>query len=274
MIKVCDVKFSYPGGYEALRGVSFEVERGDFVAIVGHNGSGKSTLAKHLNALYLPSDGEVFVNGMSTKDPENTLKIRQFAALLFQNPDNQLVTTIVEEDVAFGPENLGIPPLEIRARVNDALDTVGMREYAQSAPHMLSGGQKQRIAIAGLLAMKPQMLVLDEATAMLDPAGRREVLDTVCRLNKEGITVIMITHFMEEAALANRVIVLSEGRIAMDGTPASVFSQTQALRELALDVPAMVELRENLKQGGLELPEDIITVEDMANALCPYLLKN
>jgi len=242
---------------------------------VGHNGSGKSTLAKHLNALLLPTEGTVRVAGMDTKDEANTLPIRQKVGMVFQNPDNQLVTTVVEEDVAFGPENLGVPGAEIRTRVDAALAAVGMEEYAARAPHMLSGGQKQRIAIAGMLAMEPEVLVLDEATAMLDPRGRREILAIVSKLHREkGITVVMITQYMEEATVADRVAVMADGTLLLTGTPREVFMQTELLRAHRLDVPAMTELKERLNAHGASLPDDILTVEDMADAICRSLLKN
>lgn len=277
MIEIRDVSYRYSPDTEeqALTKVSLAVADGEFLAIVGHNGSGKSTLAKHLNALLLPTEGEILVDGMDTRKEEFTLPIRQKVGMVFQNPDNQIVTTIVEEDVGFGPENLGVPPEEIRVRVDEALSAVGMTEYALSAPHMLSGGQKQRIAIAGMLAMRPQVLVLDEATAMLDPKGRREVLETISRLNREtGMTIIMITQYMEEAILADRVAVMSKGTLAMQGTPREIFQKSAELRRYGLDVPAMVRLRDELTADGVSEVKDAITVEEMADALCPLLLKN
>ena len=273
MIQIENVCYSYEGASRpALCDVSLTVEKGGMLAIVGHNGSGKSTLAKHLNALLLPTSGRVLVDGMDTKDEQNTLAIRQQVGMVFQNPDNQLVTTIVEEDVAFGPENLGVPPEEIRKRVDAALSTVDMQAYANRAPHMLSGGQKQRIAIAGMLAMHPGVLVLDEATAMLDPEGRREVLSTVQRLNREsGITVVMITQFMEEAALCHQVAVMDRGALVMQGTPKEIFRHGDQLRAIGLDVPAMVRLRDAL---GFPFPEEPITVEGLADALLPYFTKD
>ena len=243
MIKINDVKYSYENSEtEALRGVSISIADGEFVAIVGHNGSGKSTLAKMLNALQLPSSGSVTVFGMDTADESKTLDIRKKVGMVFQNPDNQIVTTVVEEDVGFGPENLGVPTEEILRRVHDALEAVDMLDYKKSAPHMLSGGQKQRIAIAGMLAIEPQVLVLDEATAMLDPLGRKDILRIVKDLNrKKGITVIMITQYMEEAVIADRVIVMNEGLVAFEGTPAEVFRRGTELRKINLDVPPMVE---------------------------------
>ncbi|HHW70639.1 MAG TPA: energy-coupling factor transporter ATPase [Clostridiales bacterium] len=273
IVKVRDVYFEYMNFEEqeiaALDGVDLDVEKGDFIVIIGHNGSGKSTLAKHINALLRPSRGTVWVKGMDTKDDENLWKIRQTAGMVFQNPDNQLVATIVEEDVAFGPENLGIPPKEIRERVDKALAAVGMSDYADAAPHFLSGGQKQRVAIAGVLAMKPEVIVLDEPTAMLDPVGRREVLNTVKYLNKhEDITVIHITHFMEEAVDADRVVVMEEGKIILEGTPREVFRQVTLLKEIGLDVPQVTELAYELRREGLDIPPDVLTVEEMVDLLC------
>lgn len=275
MIKINDVKYSYENSEtEALRGVSISIADGEFVAIVGHNGSGKSTLAKMLNALQLPSSGSVTVFGMDTADESKTLDIRKKVGMVFQNPDNQIVTTVVEEDVGFGPENLGVPTEEILHRVHDALEAVDMLDYAKSAPHMLSGGQKQRIAIAGMLAIEPQVLVLDEATAMLDPLGRKDILRIVKDLNrKKGITVIMITQYMEEAVIADRVIVMNEGLVAFEGTPAEVFRRGTELRKINLDVPPMVELRDDLAASGIIEPCNAMTVEEMANELCPLLLK-
>lgn len=273
IVKVRDVYFEYMNFEEqeiaALDGVDLDVGKGDFIVIIGHNGSGKSTLAKHINALLRPSRGTVWVKGMDTKDDENLWKIRQTAGMVFQNPDNQLVATIVEEDVAFGPENLGIPPKEIRERVDKALAAVGMSDYADAAPHFLSGGQKQRVAIAGVLAMKPEVIVLDEPTAMLDPVGRREVLNTVKYLNKhEDITVIHITHFMEEAVDADRVVVMEEGKIILEGTPREVFRQVTLLKEIGLDVPQVTELAYELRREGLDIPPDVLTVEEMVDLLC------
>jgi energy-coupling factor transport system ATP-binding protein len=247
IIKVRDVQFEYMSheGEEiaALDGVSLDIQKGEFVVIIGHNGSGKSTLAKHINALLAPNHGVVWIKGMNTQDEEKLWEIRQTAGMVFQNPDNQLVATVVEEDVAFGPENLGVPPREIRKRVDDALKSVGMEEYAHSAPHYLSGGQKQRVAIAGIIAMKPEIIVLDEPTAMLDPSGRREVVDTIKYLNKhEGITVVHITHYMEEAVDAHRVIVMEQGKIVLQGQPKYVFSQVEQLKGIGLDVPQATEL--------------------------------
>jgi len=270
MIELQRVFFSYEdASRSALHDVSFTVHRGELFAVVGHNGSGKSTLAKHLNGLLLPREGRVLVDGMDTKEEDKILAIRQRVGMVFQNPDNQLVTTIVEEDVAFGPENLGVEPAEIRKRVDEALAAVGMEEYAGRAPHMLSGGQKQRIAIAGMLAMGPEVLVLDEATAMLDPEGRRDVLSTVKKLNREkGMTVILITQFMEEAAECDRMAVMDHGSLSMLGTPKEVFRRGEELAAMGLGVPAMVRIRDSLP---VCLPGEPIDVEDMAEALMPCL---
>lgn len=272
MLRAENLAYQYgPGGegaHAALRGVNLAVVRGEFVAVIGHNGSGKSTLAKHFNALLVPTSGTVWVKGMKTSDLRNLWKIRQTVGMVFQNPDNQIVATTVEEDVAFGPENLGVPPAEIRRRVREALECVDMAEYPKHAPHLLSGGQKQRIAIAGVIAMRPECIVLDEPTAMLDPSGRREVMRTVARLNREeGITVILITHFMSEAVQADRVIVMEAGRIVLDGSPRKVFSQVETLRSLHLDVPQVTELAYELNRSGAHLPPDILTVEEFADAV-------
>ena len=270
MISIDHLIYRYDGEHTALDDISLEINKGEMLAIVGRNGSGKSTLAKHLNALLLPTGGRVTVDGMDAAAEDSTLDIRKKVGMVFQNPDNQIVTTVVEEDVAFGPENLGAPPEEIRRRVNEALKAVGMEEYARSAPHMLSGGQKQRIAIAGMLAMEPEVLVLDEATAMLDPQGRREVLDIVSRLNREqGMTVVMITQYMEEALSAHRVIVMAEGRLIAEGTPREVFSRGEELRSNGLDLPPIAMLRDKLIEGGMDIPADVITAEELADAICP-----
>lgn len=270
IIRVEQVCFAYPGQQaQVLDAVNLSVGAGEFLAILGHNGSGKSTLAKLLNALFVPSSGKVYVDGIDTADADRVWDVRRVCGMVFQNPDNQLVATVVEEDVAFGLENLGIPAPEIRPRVEDALAAVGMGEYALSAPHMLSGGQKQRIAIAGVLAMRPRVIVFDEATAMLDPAGRDSVMDVVLRLcREEGITVVWITHFMEEAALADRLILMDQGRVAMEGAPREVFARVEAVRALGLDVPEMAELGQRLNKRGLELPEGILTTREMVVALC------
>ena len=276
MIEIQNVSYAYEdAAAKALNNVSLTINDGEFVAVVGHNGSGKSTLAKHLNALLLPTEGKVLVDGMDTADEADTLSIRQRVGMVFQNPDNQLVTTIVEEDVAFGPENIGVPGNEIRTRVDRALAAVGMEKYAHSAPNMLSGGQKQRIAIAGMLAMQPKVLVLDEATAMLDPKGRRDIIDLVTKLHKEnGITVVMITQYMEEAIGADRVAVMSGGELILEGTPKEVFSQDELLHKHRLDVPVMQQLANRLNAHGANLPKSILSVEEMAQAICQSLSKN
>lgn len=256
----------------AVDGLSLTINDGETVCIVGHNGSGKSTVAKHINGLLLPTEGDVIVDGMNTRDESSLLEIRKRVGMVFQNPDNQIVTTVVEEDVGFGPENLGVPSEAIWERVDEALELVGMTEYRKSAPHMLSGGQKQRIAIAGMLAMHPKMLVLDEATAMLDPAGRKEVLSIVRRLNKErDMTVIMITQYMEEASECDRIAVMSGGKLFMQGTPSEVFARGDELRSIGLDVPAAVRVCERLRAGGLDIPRLPVTVEEAAETICRLL---
>lgn len=248
--------------------VSLRIDEGEFIAVIGHNGSGKSTLAKHLNALLTPNSGRVLVRGLDTRDPKLLWQIRQTVGMVFQNPDNQLVATVVEEDVAFGPENLAIPPPEIRLRVNEALEAVRMAEFKHRPPHLLSGGQKQRVAIAGILAMRPACLIMDESTAMLDPAGRKEVLETIIRLNREqGLTVIHVTHFMDEAAAAHRVLVMERGQIVLEGSPRRVFTQVDTLRKLGLDVPQMTDLAASLARSGLTINRDILTVDEMVAAL-------
>ena len=276
LIEIQNVSYAYEdAAAKALNNVSLTINDGEFVAVVGHNGSGKSTLAKHLNALLLPTEGKVLVDGMDTADEADTLSIRQRVGMVFQNPDNQLVTTIVEEDVAFGPENIGVPGNEIRTRVDRALAAVGMEKYAHSAPNMLSGGQKQRIAIAGMLAMQPKVLVLDEATAMLDPKGRRDIIDLVTKLHKEnGITVVMITQYTEEDIGADRVAVMSGGELILEGTPKEVFSQDELLHKHRLDVPVMQQLANRLNAHGANLPKSILSVEEMAQAICLSLSKN
>lgn len=273
MIVVSDLVHQYrtpQGVTDALKGVNLTIQQGEFLAIIGHNGSGKSTLAKHLNALLLPDAGSVIVDELDTRSKEQLWEIRQRVGMVFQNPDNQLIATTVEEDVAFGPENLGVEPELIRQRVDEALASVGMSSFMTRAPHLLSGGQKQRVAIAGVVAMRPKILVLDEPTAMLDPVGRKEVMETVKRLNKEeGLTVVHITHFMEEAVFAHRVIVMEDGQIVMEGKPREIFAQVEKLKDLRLDVPAMTELRDALVRDNLLLPEGILTVEEMVVALCP-----
>ena len=273
MLSINNVSFTYESGSPALSNVSLRIDDGEFVCIVGHNGSGKSTLAKMLNGLLLPTEGTVIVNGMDTADEDRLLDIRRHVGIVFQNPDNQIVTTVVREDVAFGPENLGIPTEEMIVRVDEALAAVGMESYAESAPHMLSGGQKQRIAIAGMLAMEPNVLVLDEATAMLDPLGRRDIIRIVRELHeKKGITVIMITQYMEEAIGVDRMIVMNGGQVWMEGTPAEIFARGDELRSIGLDVPAAVELREQLKEKGIADAGDAMTLEELSKELCRSLL--
>ena len=247
----------------AVNNVSLEIERGSFTAIIGRNGSGKSTLAKNINALLLPTSGIVYVDGIDTRDEERVWEVRQTAGMVFQNPDNQLVSTIVEDDVAFGPENLGVMPEEIRRRVDEALNSVGMYEYRKRAPHLLSGGQKQRVAIAGTIAMRPECIVFDEPTAMLDPSGRREVMEIIRKLNGEGITVLLITHFMEEAAEADRVVIMDQGSILMDGKPEEIFAQPEKIRAVNLDVPVAVEIAEHLRARGIDVPQKIIAAEEL-----------
>lgn len=271
IMEATKVSFSYeeePDAPLVLDGVSLSVHRGEFLAVLGHNGSGKSTLAKHFNAILLPREGRVLVDGMETTDEDRLYDIRQTVGMVFQNPDNQIVATIVEEDVAFALENMGVPPAEIRQRVDDALRSVGMYQFREHAPHQLSGGQKQRIAIAGIIAMRPKCIVLDEPTAMLDPKGRREVIRAVRALNEvEGITVVLITHYMEETIHADRVFVMDSGKIAMEGTPRQIFSQVERLQELRLDVPQVTLLAHELRKKGIGLPEGILTVEELADAL-------
>ncbi|MBR1780028.1 MAG: energy-coupling factor transporter ATPase [Oscillospiraceae bacterium] len=255
-----------------LEDIDLEIAPGSFVAILGHNGCGKSTLAKHFNAILLPSGGKVYVDGLDTTDENRTLDVRRTVGMVFQNPDNQIVASIVEEDVAFAPENLGVEPAEIRRRVDGALAAVGMTEYAEHAPHLLSGGQKQRVAIAGVIAMRPRCIVLDEPTAMLDPIGREEVIDTVQRLNREsGVTVVLITHHMDEAAKADRLIVMDEGKIIADGPPKQVFQRVEELKAVGLTVPETVGLLAELRRAGLEVPLDALSVEDCARAIAAAL---
>ena len=278
MLQTKNLSFTYPAeegvsaSTTALEDVSLSIEKGSFVVVLGHNGSGKSTLAKHMNAVLLPSGGAVYVEGMDTKDETLLLEIRRRVGMVFQNPDNQIVANVVEEDVAFAPENLGVPSEEIRRRVDDALAAVGMSEFTRHAPHLLSGGQKQRVAIAGVIAMAPECIVLDEATAMLDPAGRREVLSAIRALNKErNITVVLITHHMDEAMDADRLIVMNDGKLVMDGTPAQVFTQVDALRAMGLAAPDTVELLYSLRQSGMDVPLDALTVDACADAICKAL---
>ena len=269
------VSFSYEEEAESplvLDGISLTVGRGEFLAVLGHNGSGKSTLAKHFNAILLPQQGRVVVEGMNTAEEEKLYDIRQTVGMVFQNPDNQIVATIVEEDVAFALENMGVPPAEIRQRVDDALRSVGMYEFREHAPHQLSGGQKQRIAIAGVIAMRPKCIVLDEPTAMLDPRGRAEVMRTLRELNRNhGITVALITHYMDEAAQCDRVVVVDRGKLLLDGTPREVFRQVDRLKGVGLDVPQVTELMHELRRAGLEVREDIITEEECAAELARLL---
>ena len=277
MLQTEHLSFTYPAeegqtSTVALEDVSLSIERSSFVVVLGHNGSGKSTLAKHMNAVLLPSGGTVYVEGMDTRDEALLLEIRRRVGMVFQNPDNQIVANVVEEDVAFAPENLGVPSEEIRRRVDDALAAVGMSEFTRHAPHLLSGGQKQRVAIAGVIAMAPECIVLDEATAMLDPAGRREVLSAIRALNQErGITVVLITHHMDEAMDADRLIVMNDGKLVIDGAPAEVFTQVEALRAMGLAAPDTVELLYGLRQGGMDVPLDALTVDACADAICKAL---
>ena len=275
IIKIENLIFEYRKEEEeqpikAINNISLEVEKGSFIAILGKNGSGKSTLAKNLNGLLLPTGGTVYVNGYNTADEEHIWDVRQSAGMVFQNPDNQLVSAIVEDDVAFGPENLGIEPAEIRRRVDKALEDVNMGPFKGKSPHLLSGGQKQRIAIAGVVAMKPRCIIFDEPTAMLDPKGRKEIMSIIKELHEEGITVVLITHFMDEAVNADRVIIMHQGEIFMDGTPAEVFGQGEKVKSVNLDVPMAVELARALRQRGIEVPEKIIGTEEMVEYLCQY----
>ena len=257
---------------EALKGVSLDIEAGTFVAILGHNGSGKSTFAKLMNGILLPSDGTVFISGMKTDDEEHLWDVRKTAGMVFQNPDNQIIGNVVEEDVGFGPENMGVPTDEIWRRVDASLEAVGMTAYRLQSPNKLSGGQKQRVAIAGVMAMKPQCIVLDEPTAMLDPNGRKEVIKTVHELNRqEGITVLLITHYMEEVIDADRVIVMDGGKVVMDGTPREIFSRVKELKTYSLDVPQVTELADELKEAGMELPDGILTIDELVERLVPLL---
>ena len=273
IIEIKNLHYTYPGDeMESLCGVSLEIEKGSFVAVLGHNGSGKSTLAKHLNAILLPTEGKVLINGIDTADEDRLLDIRRTVGMVFQNPDNQIVANVVEDDVAFAPENLGVPPTEIRERVDKALRQVDMYEFKMHAPHLLSGGQKQRVAIAGVIAMEPEVIVLDEPTAMLDPKGRREVIETVTKLCREkGITVVLITHHMSECTGTDRVIVMSNGHIAADGSPESVFSQVELMRNEGLAVPATTELIYELNKRGWSLPLTALGVESCAKEIAKYV---
>lgn len=274
IIRIVDMTLQYPPADEdadpqtAIDGLSLEIKEGSFVAVLGQNGSGKSTLAKTINALLPPTGGDIFVCGMNTKDDELIWEIRRSAGMVFQNPDNQLVSAVVEDDVAFGPENLGVPTEEIRQRIDDAMKKTGIFEQRKKSPHMLSGGQKQRVAIAGVIAMRPRCILFDEPTAMLDPKGRLEVINIIKALKKEGITVLLITHFMEEAAEADRVIVMRQGKIAADAPPADLFSDTENVRRLGLDLPPAVEIRELLRAGGVDISDDVLDMESLARVLC------
>lgn len=275
IIKIDNLYFQYPHGEDeepklAIKGVSLEIEEGSFTAIIGQNGSGKSTLAKNLNGLLLPSKGAVYVSGMDTRDEDKIWDIRQTAGMVFQNPDNQLVSAIVEDDVAFGPENIGIDPVEIRARVDEALDAVKMGKYKRKAPHLLSGGQKQRIAIAGVVAIKPRCIIFDEPTAMLDPRGRKDIMEIIEKLHREGITVILITHFMDEAVKADRVVIMNKGEILLDGTPEHVFSQDELIRSARLDVPMAAEIAIYLRENGIDVPPEVVTAERLKEFVCQY----
>lgn len=269
-----NLKFCYPPDSEgnikvAIDGVDITINKGEFVVVLGHNGSGKSTFAKHINGLLVPTEGKVIVAGYDTSVDENIWEVRSKAGMVFQNPDNQIVATIVEEDVAFGPENLGVEPKEIRKRVDEALERVNMSEYKKHGPHLLSGGQKQRVAIAGILAMMPECIVLDEPTAMLDPSGRKEVVETILDLNKNhGITIVFITHFMEEAVKADRIYVMDQGKVIVDGTPREVFKNVEIMKNLGLDVPQMTELAYELSKSGVNIKTDVLTIDEMVNELC------
>jgi len=280
IVKVNDVSYIYNSNLaegrdvKALSGINVELKKGQFIVVIGRNGSGKSTFARLLNALLLPVEGTVVINGIDTRDEEKVWEIRRSVGMVFQNPDNQIVGTIVEEDVAFGPENLGVPPEEIKTRVADALKAVGISDYSKHAPHLLSGGQKQRVAIAGILAMKPECIVLDEATSMLDPVGRKEVMNVLRKLNKQdGITVIHITHHMDEASMADRVIIVDEGKIVLDGPPKEVFSNVEKVKELGLDVPQVTELFNELKKEGFQLPDGVLSVDEAFNVLEDIIVK-
>ncbi len=277
LIETQKLHFSYDGGegspeVKVLEGITLSIGEGEFVAVLGHNGSGKSTLAKHFNAILLPGGGKVYIEGIDTSIEERIYDIRQRVGMVFQNPDNQIVATIVEEDVAFALENLGVPPKEIRERVDEALKSVGMYDYRERAPYQLSGGQKQRVAIAGIIAMRPRCIVLDEPTAMLDPSGRKEVLKTIRRLNRDyGITIVLITHYMDEAARADRVVVMDNGRVVLDNTPREVFKNIALLKEIGLDVPQVTELSASLKESGVEMPDGILFEDECIDAVAAAL---
>ena len=285
MVKTENLTYEYKVTYErngknvtkkvlALNNINLNIEKGSFVAVLGHNGSGKSTFAKHINALVKPTSGTLWINGYDTKNEEFIWDIRQSAGMVFQNPDNQIVATIVEEDVAFGPENLGIEPEEIRKRVDGAISAVGMEQFKKSMPAKLSGGQKQRIAIAGVLAMKPECIVLDEPTAMLDPEGRKDVIDIITRLNKEeGLTIVLITHYMDETVGADRIVVIDDGNVVMEGTPRQVLVQVDKMKSYGLDVPQVTEIAYNLRKKGIDIPADILTPEEMVGAICRLKFK-
>ena len=285
MVKTENLTYEYKVTYErngknvtkkvlALNNINLNIEKGSFVAVLGHNGSGKSTFAKHINALVKPTSGTLWINGYDTKNEEFIWDIRQSAGMVLQNPDNQIVATIVEEDVAFGPENLGIEPEEIRKRVDGAISAVGMEQFKKSMPAKLSGGQKQRIAIAGVLAMKPECIVLDEPTAMLDPEGRKDVIDIITRLNKEeGLTIVLITHYMDETVGADRIVVIDDGNVVMEGTPRQVLVQVDKMKSYGLDVPQVTEIAYNLRKKGIDIPADILTPEEMVGAICRLKLK-
>ncbi|NFR87160.1 MULTISPECIES: energy-coupling factor transporter ATPase [unclassified Clostridium] len=276
MVNCTDVCFKYIRNEEgareekyALKNVNLKVKKGEFLVVLGHNGSGKSTIAKHMNALLTPSSGTVIVDNLSTSEENNLWEIRSRAGMVFQNPDNQLVATIVEEDVAFGPENLGVEAKEIRKRVDESLEKVGMSEYKRHAPHLLSGGQKQRIAIAGILAIQPKCIIFDEPTAMLDPSGRKDVLKTIKDINKNyGITIVLITHYMDEAAQADRIVVMDGGEVKMEGTPKEIFPQVEMMKNIGLDVPQVTELTYELRKEGIDIPKEILNVDEMVNAIC------
>ncbi|AIY80437.1 energy-coupling factor transporter ATPase [Clostridium botulinum] len=276
MVNCTDVCFKYIRNEEgareekyALKNVNLKVKKGEFLVVLGHNGSGKSTIAKHMNALLTPSSGTVIVDSLSTSEENNLWEIRSRAGMVFQNPDNQLVATIVEEDVAFGPENLGVEAKEIRRRVDESLEKVGMSEYKRHAPHLLSGGQKQRIAIAGILAIQPKCIIFDEPTAMLDPSGRKDVLKTIKDINKNyGITIVLITHYMDEAAQADRIVVMDGGEVKMEGTPKEIFPQVEMMKNIGLDVPQVTELTYELRKEGIDIPKEILNVDEMVNAIC------
>lgn len=274
MVECRNVTYKYENAEEntfslALDNISIDIKKGEFIVILGRNGSGKSTLAKHINALMIPFSGKVIVDGLDTSDEKNIWNVRNKAGMVFQNPDNQLVATIVEEDVAFGPENLGVEPKEIRTRVDEALKRVGMYKYRKHAPHLLSGGQKQRVAIAGTLAMKPQCIIFDESTAMLDPSGRKEIIKTIKDLNENAkITIVLITHYMEEAIDADRIMVIDNGKIIIEGSPRKVFKEVETMKKIGLDVPQMTELAYELRKEGIDVKDDILSIDEMVNELC------